>query len=164
MKIRLLILLLVAPLAHAGPGTSFREFCVQYSVKNFFERSKNSTELSIKKLSPSEKQKLIEESWKNKRKNELTRMDRGIFRTLKERTLSSSIKVKTFLTTQSLQKEEVASSLLFYPSGETEQALIVIEDSGGEMMSLEIDSLSGRVKTLRGEVTLDQWKKELGIK
>jgi hypothetical protein len=46
---------------------------------------------------------------------------------------------------------------LFYPSGETDQALIVLEDSGDRWASLEIDPLSGRVKTVKGEVTVESF-------
>ncbi|MDB5036881.1 MAG: hypothetical protein JWQ35_409 [Bacteriovoracaceae bacterium] len=112
------------------------------------------------------RQKEIEDSWKDKDRANLTRLDRGTFQPLKKRVLNSSLKIKTFVTAESLKEDQKqVPPILFYPSGETDQTLIVIEDvSGGKILSLEVDPLSGRVKTIPNEVSLDQWKKDVGIK
>ncbi len=114
------------------------------------------------------KQRDLEESWKGKDKAELTRLDRGYFKEVKKRGLPFWVKIKKFITAQSLQdenrNEEVSPSILFYPSGEVDQALIVIEDNSEKRYSLVVQPLSGRVKTISNEIALEDWKKEMGLK
>jgi hypothetical protein len=108
----------------------------------------------------------IQEALKDKERASITRLDRGLFRTVKKRTINSSLKIKSIVNSQDLRGEKKIPQpfLLFYPTGETDQVLIVIEDPSEKIISLEVDPLSGRVKTIHGEVTIDQWKKDLGIK
>jgi prepilin-type N-terminal cleavage/methylation domain-containing protein len=108
----------------------------------------------------------IEDALRQKDKFSITRLDRGLFRAQKKRTLSSSIKIRTFLTDQNLKDDDPHAkvSLLFYPFGETQPALIVLADTSDKVYSLEVHPLSGRVKITPGEITKDQWMKNFSIK
>lgn len=100
-------------------------------------------------------------------RSELSRLQRGSFKTLKTINLSGSIRVKTIRTARMIDKdtldpakaEEV--SILFYPSGEVDQTLIVLEDQSDHFFSLEINPLSGRVKSSQTEITEQEWKKSI---
>lgn len=110
-----------------------------------------------------ELQRKIEESWKGKEKATLTRLDRGFFRELKKRDLGFRVKFKTFINSQNSQ-ENAPWEIFFYPSGEVDQVLMIIEDSTERKISLVVNPLSGVVKTVLGELNVAEWKKQRGIK
>lgn len=111
-------------------------------------------------------QEQINETLRDRDKYEITRIDRGLFRSLKKRDLNSNLRIKSFVKASDLKnnKKDSPAFILFYPSGETDQVLIVLEDTSERSFSLLVDALSGRVKTVPGELSVDQWKKDLGIK
>lgn len=83
-----------------------------------------------------------------------TRLTRGRFKKLKAIELPSSVHIKSFLN----RREEDAKDLIFYPSGEADEALVVLSDGNDHYFSLEIDSLSGRVRSTTEEISEQKWK------
>jgi type II secretory pathway pseudopilin PulG len=98
-------------------------------------------------------------------RSELTRLQRGGFKTFKTQTLPGEIHVKTFLTARGIDKEKrddkEPAFIMFFPSGETDQTLITLDDGNEHFFSLTINPLSGRVSATQGEITEQEWKKSI---
>lgn len=101
------------------------------------------------------------------------RLDWGRFKKIKEGHISSSIHIKALFIGQKEATDENADksgrhSLLFYPSGEVDQALIVLKegelDGDGRSLSLIVEPMSGRVRTQPGEIAKDDWIRHFGAK
>lgn len=98
-------------------------------------------------------------------RTELTRLQRGAFKTYKNQSLTGDIQIKTFITAKGLAKQKRDESeplfMMFYPSGEADQTLIVLDDSRQHFFSLVVNPLSGRVTSSQGEITEEEWKKSI---
>lgn len=98
-------------------------------------------------------------------RTELTRLERGSFKSYKEQSLPGQIRIKTFLTARGLSKEKKEEnetlSMMFFPSGEADQTLIVLDDGNDHYFSLVVNPLSGRVTSSQGEITEQEWKKSI---
>ncbi len=125
-----------------------------------------------------EEQRLKEEALRDLPTLERRRIDRGEFKKVKEGEISSGVHMKAIFVGQDqkqwdnqekIQRDggtEKGISLIFYPSGEVEQSLIVLkagEASGdGRELSLIIEPMSGRVITRQGEVSKEDWIRHFG--
>ncbi len=98
---------------------------------------------------------------------ERTRLDRGAFKALREKALKDPVIFKTVATRKSLEastssdREPKDVNLLFHPSGEAEEALIVLDDGQEHYFTLKINPLSGVITALNGEVSEKEWKEEI---
>ena len=140
----------------------FNEEMTEYTIDVFEPPKPKPPEDDRKALEKwKEDQKKIEEAASALKESVLkTRIARGLFATVKTRSISS-VTFKTFITPQLNNKDTPKGPfyLMFYPSGEMDEALIVFEDGNENAMSLLVHGLSGRVKTVAGEVTEEEWKK-----
>jgi len=89
---------------------------------------------------------------------ELTRYQRGSFINVKEVQLSSPIVFEIIYTLKDLAADELLN-ILFYPSGEVEEALIILDAGDEKYMSLQINPLSGKVTSRKGRNAEEEWKK-----
>lgn len=89
----------------------------------------------------------------------LSRLQRGTFKELSKKELSFPIQIKSFFLAQKIENKDVLGRILFYPSGEVDAALLVLQDGAGRFFSLTLDALSGRVTTTNGEMTEEEWRK-----
>jgi len=91
-----------------------------------------------------------------------TSLDLGEFIRVKENKLPEGFKLKQLLKWNEEgvpePKQAQIQSLLFYPTGEMDAGLIIIEDEAGRALSLTTDPLSGRVKVHSGVLTQEEWK------
>jgi prepilin-type N-terminal cleavage/methylation domain-containing protein len=94
-------------------------------------------------------------------RSRLTRYQRGSFREVVKKEIDGPISIKNIFSTREWGEEE-APKLVFYPSGEVDQAVIVLDDGAEKFFSLEINPLSGKVTTKKGETTEEEWKKQIG--
>ncbi len=70
-------------------------------------------------------------------------------------TIGEGISIKKFVTLFGGDKAGDAAYIHFMPEGFAEKSVIVLRDDSGRELSLVVDPLMGRVKTLKGEVTID---------
>jgi prepilin-type N-terminal cleavage/methylation domain-containing protein len=97
----------------------------------------------------------------------LTRLERGSFKTLKTQKLFGSIELKSLYSSRAQNaadkskpdSEPKEKFIFFLPNGEADQALLVLTDGSDHFSSLEIHPLTGKVTTIRGEITEEEWKK-----
>lgn len=98
-------------------------------------------------------------------RSELTRLQRGSFKTFKNQTLPGDIQIKTFLTARGIDRQKKDEKepifMMFFPSGEADQTLIVLDDGKNHFFSLTVNPLSGRVTASQGEITEEDWKKSI---
>lgn len=87
-----------------------------------------------------------------------TRMDRGSFKVKRERELPGSVEFEKILSSR-FKDEKTSPSLFFMPSGDMDQALIILRVDDLKY-SLKTNPLSGRVTLVQNEVTEQEWKKE----
>ena len=121
-----------------------------------------------------EEQEALEEALRDIPLAQRKRTDRGSFTRVKEGALSSSISIKSlYIGQQEMEWPEPNNdappqglSILFYPSGEVDQAMIVLKegdvDGDGRTLSLIIEPMSARVTTRQGEVTKEDWIRHFG--
>ncbi len=89
------------------------------------------------------------------------RLDFGTFNKMKTREIASAIKLKRLIVTRTHDEfDGKTTAMLFFPSGEVDQALFVLEDGDGRLISLIAEPMSGRVRVQQGEVTEETWFKE----
>lgn len=95
----------------------------------------------------------------------MTRLQRGSFKTFKQVSLPGSIIFKSVTTARGLQKDKKDDkepwAILFFPSGEVDQSLIVLDGENAAYFSLEVSPLTGRVTSSLGEITEQEWKKSI---
>jgi len=89
-----------------------------------------------------------------------SRMDRGSFKIKKQRELPGAVEISKLLSSRALDNEKL-DSILFLPSGEVDEALIVLK-SEDLKYSLTTQPLTGRVTLTLNELTESDWKKEIG--
>lgn len=88
-------------------------------------------------------------------RREITRVERGSFELVREGYLEGSVRVGHFERRR--EPTENDWSLLFYPTGEMDQALIVLEDGRGRYQSLITNPITGRVLSLHRDVSEEDW-------
>lgn len=91
-----------------------------------------------------------------------TRMDRGTFKAMKERILPTPVQIEKVLTSRMEDKEgaQKITSIVFMPTGEMDQALIILKVDESLIYSLKTNPLTGKVHLILSEVTEQEWKKE----
>jgi len=120
-------------------------------------------EEAFKKWQEKQKEKeKAEEAMSPEELRDRTSLDLGEFIRVKENKLPEGFKLKQLLKWNEEgvpePKEAQIQSLLFYPTGEMDAGLIIIEDDAGRALSLTTDPLSGRVKAHSGVLTQEEWK------
>lgn len=91
-------------------------------------------------------------------RSQLTALDLADYVLVEEREYSDNLEIVTFEKENSNLLEPDNRSILFYPTGELESVLIVIEDAGGRQMSLFTEPYTGRVQTFNRGLSADEWK------
>lgn len=117
-----------------------------------WEDQQEQRERELQELSPEERRAL-------------TRVDRAEFRALRDRELEEPVIIAEMKKAGSSPSGTVVESdlgpeqyyILFYPTGETEFVLLVLEGSAGERFSLVTNPLTGRVKAVSGSLEEEQW-------
>lgn len=90
-----------------------------------------------------------------------TQLDFGEFRKIKTREIPSAITIKRVIVSRTHEESDGKTEMiLFYPSGEIDQTLIVLEDGDGRLISLIAEPMSGRVVVQLGEITEETWFKD----
>lgn len=108
-----------------------------------------------------EEERLREEERAKKDWTKRTRLDFGNFKKIKTREISSAVEIKRIIVTRTKDEaDDKKSIILFYPSGEIDQTLIVLEDGDGRFISLIAEPMSGRVVSRSNEITEENWLKE----
>jgi len=89
----------------------------------------------------------------------LTRMDRGVFKTLRKRSLPSGIEIQKFYTSRSALKESDTKIIYFFPSGSADRVALVLTDGQDLTTTVQLNPITGAVSTINGAIKEDEWKK-----
>lgn len=90
---------------------------------------------------------------------QLTRMERGVFKTLKKRSLPSGIEIQKFYTSRSALAEKDSKIIYFFPSGAADRIALVLTDGKEMFTTLRLNPITGSVSTINGALKEDEWKK-----
>jgi len=110
------------------------------------------------------KQRALGELSREERRN-LRAIDRGEFIPRRERALQEPVRLvdfKKWTPEGVLERDKIpAPGILFYPTGEVESVLLILEDDGGRSYSLITDPITGRVRTFSRRITEEEWQSAL---
>lgn len=136
--------------------------------------------LNLHAKAPSKDDKKAYEAWEEKQKKKkeeldklspeerrnLSDLDLAEFVPIRKQNFPDGISLKSLskineegVTTETKQKQ--LQRILFYPTGEMDSALVIIQDDGGRSFSLVTDSITGRVNVYSHSLTEEEWKKSL---
>lgn len=160
-------------------GTYFRAIKKAKVYRIFFKDDRQSyviQEFELPKQRPKDSDKEALAKWEQEQREidslpmdertARTRLDRGTFKDVRKRTYPSFIRLKEFFnarlkeTPKEDDQKESDDSIFFYPSGEMDQALIVLEDGNENYFSLKTEPLSGKVTAVQGEISEQDWKEK----
>ncbi len=88
-------------------------------------------------------------------RQKLNLINRGSFESFKEYQLPEGIKISRVLQRHPRTDPR---SLLFYPTGELQGALIVIENEYQDFFSIQMNSITGLISSQKGLISEEQWK------
>lgn len=107
------------------------------------------------------------ESLSVEERRQLKKLDRADFKTIKTAKLGSGVQIKKILKAgspdQSYSEKQTPKLrsdepfLIFYPNGEVDSALIVLDDNSGNIYSLITEPLTGRVRIKKGDWEDKDW-------
>ncbi len=130
-------------------------------------------EFLLPKPKPSEEDEKAFEEWKRTQevleklstedRANLSRLDRGSFQAISQNSLPSAITVKSVKNVKVPEEDQNQLEkwfIFFYPSGEMDETLIVLESDDGRLVSLITDPLQGLVRVEVGEVSASEWKEK----
>ncbi|MGA0163781.1 MAG: pilus assembly FimT family protein [Bdellovibrionota bacterium] len=101
-----------------------------------------------------EKQRALDQLSLDERQ-QLNSLDRGSFELFKEYQLPDGIKVSRILHRQPTNQSR---SLLFYPTGEMQAALLVLENDAQDFFSIQTNSVTGQIRSQKGLISEEEWK------
>jgi prepilin-type N-terminal cleavage/methylation domain-containing protein len=90
---------------------------------------------------------------------QLTRMERGVFKSLAKKSLPSGIEIQKFYTSRSSLTASDAKIIYFFPSGSADRVALVLSDGGDLVTTIQLNPITGAVSTINGALKEDEWKK-----
>ncbi len=86
-----------------------------------------------------------------------TLLDEGEFKLVKKKRLGS-LKLHQFFKANA--EEGAIKAVVFYPTGEVDDALIVLTNDSNDYFSIVTDPMTGQIKSFANLVTEEEWKKQ----
>ncbi len=90
---------------------------------------------------------------------QLTRMERGVFKTLAKKSLPSGIEIQKFYTSRSSLTAKDSKIIYFFPSGAADRVALVLSDGADLVTTIQLNPITGGVSTINGALKEDEWKK-----